>query len=58
MSDILDKIIATKKIEVAACLQKLSLANQREKAQANNQDALLKPRGFIQAIENLSLIHI
>jgi Indole-3-glycerol phosphate synthase len=52
MSDILDKIVATKKIEVANCLQKLSLANQREQAQANNQDALLKPRGFIKAIEN------
>jgi len=52
MSDILGKIVATKKIEVANCLQKLSLANQREQAHANNQDALLKPRGFIQAIEN------
>jgi indole-3-glycerol phosphate synthase len=51
MSDILDKIIATKKIEVANCLQKLSLANQHDQAQANNQDALLKPRGFIKAIE-------
>jgi len=52
MSDILDKIVATKKIEVANCLQKISLANQREQAEANNRDALLKPRGFIQAIEN------
>jgi len=52
MSDILDKIVATKKIEVANCLQKFSLANQREQAEANNQDALLKPRGFIQTIEN------
>ena len=52
MSDILDKIVATKKIEVASCLQKISLANQREQAEANNRDALLKPRGFIQAIEN------
>ena len=51
MSDILDKIVATKKIEVANCLQKVSLANQREHAEANNQDAALKPRGFIQAIE-------
>jgi indole-3-glycerol phosphate synthase len=51
MSDILDKIVATKKIEVANCLQKVSLTNQREQAEANNQDALLKPRGFIQAIE-------
>ncbi|MEA9568204.1 indole-3-glycerol phosphate synthase TrpC [Polynucleobacter sp. AP-Nickl1-40-C4] len=52
MSDILDKIVATKKIEVATCLQKISLANQRGQAEANNRDALLKPRGFIQAIEN------
>ena len=52
MSDILDKIVATKKIEVANCLKKVSLANQREQAEANNQDVLLKPRGFIQAIEN------
>ena len=52
MSDILDKIVATKKIEVANCLQKVSLTNQREQAEANNRDALLKPRGFIQAIEN------
>ena len=52
MSDILDKIVATKKIELAACLQNMSLANQREQAQANNQDAILKPRGFIQAIEH------
>jgi indole-3-glycerol phosphate synthase len=52
MSDILDKIVATKKIEVASCLKKLSLANQRDQAQTNNQDTLLKPRGFIKAIEN------
>jgi indole-3-glycerol phosphate synthase len=52
MSDILDKIVATKKIEVAVCLQKMSLTNLREQAEFNNQDALLKPRGFIQAIDN------
>ena len=51
MSDILDKIVATKKIEVANCLNKVSLANQREQAEANNLDALLKPRGFIQSVE-------
>ncbi|ANI98760.1 indole-3-glycerol-phosphate synthase [Polynucleobacter wuianus] len=51
MSDILEKIIATKKIEIAHNLKQLSLANQREKAQTNNQDAILKPRGFIRAIE-------
>ena len=52
MSDILDKIIATKKIEIAHNLKKISLGNQREIAQSNNQDDLLKPRGFIRAIEN------
>ena len=51
MSDILDKIVATKKIEVANCVNKVSLANQREQAEANNLDAHLKPRGFIQSIE-------
>ena len=43
MSDILEKIVATKKLEVANCLQKVSLANQREQAEANNRDALLRP---------------
>jgi indole-3-glycerol phosphate synthase len=52
MSDILDKIVATKKIEIAHNLKKISLGNQREIAQSNNQDDLLKPRGFIRAIEN------
>ncbi len=52
MSDILDKIVATKKVEVAQCLQKKSLANQIEQAEVNNQDAILKPRGFIRAIED------
>ena len=52
MSDILDKIVATKKIEIAHNLKKISLGNQREIAQSNNQDVLLKPRGFIRAIEN------
>lgn len=51
MSDILEKIVATKKIEVANCLQKISLGNQREQAEANNLDALLKPRGFVRSIE-------
>jgi indole-3-glycerol phosphate synthase len=51
MSDILEKIVATKKIEIAHNLKHISLANQREKAQANNQNAALKPRGFIRSIE-------
>ena len=52
MSDILDKIVATKKIEVLSSLKRASLVNQREIAEANNLDPLLKPRGFIQALEN------
>ena len=52
MSDILDKIVATKKIEVANNSKKISLANHREQAKVNNQDSLLKPRGFIRSIEN------
>ena len=52
MSDILDKIVATKKIEVSNSLKRTSLANLRDFAEANNQDPFLKPRGFIRAIEN------
>jgi indole-3-glycerol phosphate synthase len=52
MSDILEKIVASKKIEIVHNLKKISLGNQREIAQSNNQDVLLKPRGFIRAIEN------
>jgi indole-3-glycerol phosphate synthase len=51
MSDILDKIVATKKNEIASASKKISLGNQRDQAQENNRDALLKPRGFIQSIE-------
>ncbi|CAM3674856.1 indole-3-glycerol phosphate synthase TrpC [Polynucleobacter brandtiae] len=50
MSDILEKIVATKKVEVAADSQKISLANQREQAEENNRDETLKPRGFIHSI--------
>ena len=51
MSDILEKIVATKKIEIARNLKQLSLANQRDQAESNNQDTKLKPRGFIRSIE-------
>jgi len=51
MSDILDKIVATKKIEVANQLKHVSLVQQRALAEQNNQDALLKPRGFIRSIQ-------
>ena len=52
MSDILNKIVATKQIEIANNLKFISLANQREIAEANNHDALLKPRGFIRGIQS------
>ena len=52
MSDILDKIVATKKIEIANNLKQISLGNQRNMAEENNKDSLFKPRGFIRAIEN------
>lgn len=51
MSDILDKIVATKKLEIGADSAKISLANQRNLAEENNRNAHLKPRGFIRAIE-------
>ena len=52
MSDILEKIVATKKIELATDSKKISLANQREQAEANNREDAMKPRGFIKAIES------
>jgi indole-3-glycerol phosphate synthase len=51
MSDILEKIIATKKIEIANISQQISLENQREIALENNQSPVLKPRGFIKSIQ-------
>ena len=51
MSDILDRIVATKRLEVTRDTQKISLAQQRSKAESNNRDALLQPRGFVAAIE-------
>jgi len=50
MSDILDKIVATKKVEIAQLSKQISLENQREIALANNQTTLLQPRGFINSI--------
>jgi indole-3-glycerol phosphate synthase len=51
MSDILEKIIATKKIEIANISQQISLENQREIALENNQSPVLNPRGFIKSIQ-------
>ena len=50
MSDILDKIVSTKIVEIAQISKKISLGNQREIALANNQNTLLQPRGFINSI--------
>jgi len=50
MSDILEKIVATKKREIADISKKISLSTQREIAVENNQSLLLKPRGFIASI--------
>jgi indole-3-glycerol phosphate synthase len=50
MSDILDKIVATKKREIADISKQISLSAQREIALENNQNLLLKPRGFIASI--------
>jgi indole-3-glycerol phosphate synthase len=50
MSDILDKIVATKKIEIANISKQISLSNQQDLALENNRSPALKPRGFIQSI--------
>jgi indole-3-glycerol phosphate synthase len=50
MSDILEKIVATKKIEIANISKQFSLVNQRDLALENNQSPALKPRGFINSI--------
>jgi indole-3-glycerol phosphate synthase len=50
MSDILDKIVATKKREIADISKQISLSAQREIALENNHSPLLKPRGFIASI--------
>jgi indole-3-glycerol phosphate synthase len=51
MSDILEKIVATKKLEIANISKQISLSNQREIALENNQSPVLKPRGFIKSIQ-------
>ena len=53
MSDILAKIVATKRLEVAAATKKTSLSTQRELAEANRNDGFLMPRGFARRIEDV-----
>ena len=50
MSDILDKIVATKKREIVNISKQISLDTQHKIALENNQSSLLKPRGFIASI--------
>ncbi len=51
MSDILDRIIATKRVEVAHGLNTLPMNALRDLVEAQRQDPLFKPRGFVAAIE-------
>lgn len=51
MSDILDRIIATKRTEVALGLKTVPMTALRDQIEAQSQDPLFNPRGFISAIE-------
>jgi indole-3-glycerol phosphate synthase len=51
MSDILERIIATKRIEVAHSLKTMPMKALRDQVEAQRQDSFYKPRGFIAAIE-------
>ena len=51
MSDILERIIATKRAEVAHGLSTIPLTALRDQVEAQRPDPLYKPRGFIAAIE-------
>ena len=52
MSDILDRIIATKRAEVAHGLSTTPMNALRDQVESQRQDPLFKPRGFIAAIQN------
>jgi indole-3-glycerol phosphate synthase len=51
MSDILERIIATKRLEVAHGLNTVPINALRDQVEAQRQDPLFKPRGFVAAIE-------
>ena len=51
MSDILERIIATKRTEVALGMKTMPMTSLRDQVVAQSQDPLYKPRGFISAIE-------
>jgi indole-3-glycerol phosphate synthase len=52
MSDILERIIATKHAEVAHGLSTMPMSALRDQVQAQHQDPLFNPRGFVAAIEH------
>jgi len=51
MSDILDRIIATKRVEVAHGLNTMPINALRDQVESQHQDPLFKPRGFVAAIQ-------
>ena len=51
MSDILDRIIATKRAEVAHGLNTMPMNALRDQVEAQRQDPFYTPRGFVAAIE-------
>jgi indole-3-glycerol phosphate synthase len=51
VSDILERIIATKRTEVAHGLSTLPMTALRDQIEAQRPDPLFKPRGFVAAIE-------
>jgi len=52
MSDILERIISTKRVEVADGLNTMPMNALREQVEAQRQDPLFKPRGFVTALES------
>ncbi|MDO9014002.1 MAG: indole-3-glycerol phosphate synthase TrpC [Polynucleobacter sp.] len=51
MSDILERIIATKRVEVAHGLNTMPMNALRDQIEAQRQDPFYTPRGFVAAIE-------
>ena len=51
MTDILERIIATKRVEVAHGLNTMPINALRDQVESQLQDPLFKPRGFVAAIQ-------
>jgi indole-3-glycerol phosphate synthase len=51
MSDILERIISTKRVEVAHGLNTMPMNALRDQVEAQRQDPFYTPRGFVAAIE-------